>query len=349
MPVMRSMCSLPPSNLPPCPGWNCAGKRESRRNRRPLYVIVLSSSRDETKLVEALDSGADDFVYKPPNRNELLRGCGRHHGCSSTAAIVSLCEFRFTDWFTEPSRVFRGYRAAGSPWCCPVGHHARHRLLQAVNDRHGHDAGDDVLGKSGLVSLGSIGDLPGWGARNSRLWSRPAAQQPASCGNHPPYRGGNPVQTCAGPLAVTLSIGVSAREADETFAKALKNADIALYASKSAGATGLRCPRPAARASCARFPTSRLPEPAALPAGVAVPQKRKPPDLRGAVIRGLSSIVTRIGGARVSDAVPARDARPVRGGGAVPAWTGTGFEDREVRRAGGCREPAGRSAAAGHR
>ena len=37
----------------------------------PLHIIVLSSSRERSKLVEALDSGADDFIHKPPVCEEL--------------------------------------------------------------------------------------------------------------------------------------------------------------------------------------------------------------------------------------------------------------------------------------
>ncbi|HEV2955764.1 MAG TPA: response regulator, partial [Xanthobacteraceae bacterium] len=33
---------------------------------RPIYVIMMSSSQDQHKLIEALDSGADDYIGKPP-------------------------------------------------------------------------------------------------------------------------------------------------------------------------------------------------------------------------------------------------------------------------------------------
>src|ERR1041385_5732469 len=38
---------------------------------RPIYVILMSSSIDKSKLGEALDSGADDFLSKPPVADEL--------------------------------------------------------------------------------------------------------------------------------------------------------------------------------------------------------------------------------------------------------------------------------------
>ena len=38
---------------------------------RPIYVILMSSSIDRNRLGEALDSGADDFISKPPVADEL--------------------------------------------------------------------------------------------------------------------------------------------------------------------------------------------------------------------------------------------------------------------------------------
>jgi PleD family two-component response regulator len=38
---------------------------------RPLYIIVMSTNSDEKTLSEALDSGADDFIRKPPSATAL--------------------------------------------------------------------------------------------------------------------------------------------------------------------------------------------------------------------------------------------------------------------------------------
>jgi two-component system cell cycle response regulator len=39
--------------------------------KRPIYVLMMSSQYDQRNLVEALDSGADDFIGKPPLAEEL--------------------------------------------------------------------------------------------------------------------------------------------------------------------------------------------------------------------------------------------------------------------------------------
>src|ERR1700726_2609655 len=40
-------------------------------SRRPLYIILMSSIGDPRKIGEALDSGADEFIGKPPVPEEL--------------------------------------------------------------------------------------------------------------------------------------------------------------------------------------------------------------------------------------------------------------------------------------
>jgi two-component system, cell cycle response regulator len=39
--------------------------------RRLIYVLMMSSQYDQRSLIEALDSGADDFIGKPPLAEEL--------------------------------------------------------------------------------------------------------------------------------------------------------------------------------------------------------------------------------------------------------------------------------------
>src|SRR3974390_343848 len=49
----------------------CAEARAFAGNRRPLYIILMSSSDDHQSVVRALDNGADDFIHKPPVADEL--------------------------------------------------------------------------------------------------------------------------------------------------------------------------------------------------------------------------------------------------------------------------------------
>ncbi len=49
----------------------CWETRLVATSRRPIYVVMMSSQYDQRSLIEALDSGADDFIGKPPLAEEL--------------------------------------------------------------------------------------------------------------------------------------------------------------------------------------------------------------------------------------------------------------------------------------
>jgi DNA-binding response OmpR family regulator len=55
--------------------------------RRPIYVLMMSSQYDQRSLIEALDSGADEFIGKPPLAEELSRDCAPPSASSPCNAI----------------------------------------------------------------------------------------------------------------------------------------------------------------------------------------------------------------------------------------------------------------------
>lgn len=50
----------------------CWHTRIITEENRPIYILAMSSSLEISKAVEALDSGADDIIRKPPIPEELL-------------------------------------------------------------------------------------------------------------------------------------------------------------------------------------------------------------------------------------------------------------------------------------
>ena len=49
--------------------WEC---RVMTKREQQLYILAMSSLAAHERLAEALDSGADDFIGKPPNPEELF-------------------------------------------------------------------------------------------------------------------------------------------------------------------------------------------------------------------------------------------------------------------------------------
>jgi len=215
----------------------CWEAKLSAEGSRPVYVIVLSSSRDELKLVEALDSGADDFISKPPRQSELLarlRAAGRllaaQNDLIRLANFDSLTGLRNRRSFFDELEKCAPLNTAMSIVMLDVDH------FKQVNDRHGHDAGDDVLREigrravaidKGFSRLG--GEEFGLLVREPLLSAGEVAERLRKSIMETPFT------TCAGELAVTASIGVAERMPGASFENVLKEADVALYASKSGG------------------------------------------------------------------------------------------------------------------
>lgn len=215
----------------------CWEAKLSAEANRPVYVIVLSSSRDELKLVEALDSGADDFISKPPRQSELLarlRAAGRllaaQHDLIRLANFDSLTGLRNRRSFFDELEKCAPLSAAMSVVMLDVDH------FKQVNDRHGHDAGDDVLREIGRRALLIDKGFSRLGGEEFGLLVREPLLSAGEVAEH--LRKTimeTPFSTCAGELAVTASIGVAERMPGASFENVLKEADVALYASKSGG------------------------------------------------------------------------------------------------------------------
>ncbi len=203
----------------------------------PLYVIVMSTSRDEAKLVEALDSGADDFINAPPRKSELLarlRAAGRllsaHRDLIRLASFDSLTGLRNRRSFFEALDLCAFEEGPFSVIVLDVDH------FKHINDANGHEVGDEVLREIGRRAVGIDKGFSRLGGEEFGLLVRgglAAAAEKAEALRR--VIAATPFETGNGPLDVTASIGVAQKKDTDGFDKALKDADIALYAAKSAG------------------------------------------------------------------------------------------------------------------
>jgi two-component system, cell cycle response regulator len=207
---------------------------------RPIYVIMMSASQDRHKLIEALDSGADDYIGKPPVAEELY---ARLRAAERVAAMQQeLVRLATTDSLTGVfnRRAFferaaeAAARAAGTALSVilfDIDHFKR------VNDLYGHDVGDRVLSAVAHAAaaesafVGRMGGeefamlLPGQALNDAvvvadRLRGKMSARR---------------FDTNHGPFTITASFGVSTWEAGDTIELLLKRTDVALYAAKTGG------------------------------------------------------------------------------------------------------------------
>ncbi len=229
--------------LPSLPGlelcWNTRLLANARR--RPFYIIVMSSNDDETKLSEALDSGADEFIRKPPQATALharLRAAERllqnENELIRLANIDPLTEILNRRAFFERAGLAVARAEAGeslSAVMVDIDH------FKQVNDRHGHDVGDRVIRAVAQEAARIAPDAGRLGgeefafllegeaaARDGQL----AEALRAKC-SELRFDGAD------GPFAISCSLGVAGWTPGTTIDQLLRRADLALYEAKRAG------------------------------------------------------------------------------------------------------------------
>ncbi len=211
-------------------------------DRRPLYIIVMSSNYERAHLIEALDSGADDFIGKPPVADELyarLRAAAR-----LTAMQRDLIRLASTDPLTGAFNR-RAFFQAAAEACARAQSGATAAAImmdvdffKKINDVYGHDIGDNVL--RGVAAEAATVENMVFG----RLGGEEFAMILENHNAHDAAVVAEALRalmmslsfpSTKGEVRLTCSFGVAAFEADDTVDTLLKRADLALYEAKSTG------------------------------------------------------------------------------------------------------------------
>jgi two-component system cell cycle response regulator len=205
---------------------------------RALYIILMSSNAEQSAVVNALDSGADEFIRKPPASEELyarLRTAERllrqqrelivlANLDSLTGAFNRRAFFEKTGDLADAGRRFAAVMF-------DIDH------FKDVNDTYGHDVGDQVLrvigdeARKDKTVLGRLGGeefaivLEGSSLDAATLYAEELRDKLAALS----------FETAGQTFSVTASFGVAERAAQESIDLLLKRADTALYQAKRAG------------------------------------------------------------------------------------------------------------------
>jgi diguanylate cyclase (GGDEF)-like protein len=237
-----------------------------------IYTLLLTSKGEKEDLLQGLEAGADDYLIKPFDPPELQARL--RSGCRIIDLQDQLIAAR------EAMRDQATRDALTRAWNRPVIMDILHRefirsdreerpigLIMAdldhfkqINDSAGHQAGDAVLREVArrmqLVmrpydALGRYGGeeflliAPGCDTTSALSLAERVRRSVVA----------TPVQTSAGPIPVTLTLGVANLAGASNPESLLRSADEALYRGKKAGrnrselATGTATQR-----SCQRFP-----------------------------------------------------------------------------------------------
>jgi two-component system, cell cycle response regulator len=240
--------------MPGFSGLELCERIRADARRSYTYIIVLTAKSEKDSVVKGLAAGADDYLTKPFDPEELLArvGVGSRtvelhreieeknrllEEMAHTDSLTGLPNRRaIVDW---AGRQLRGAARHGfSLWVV----HADLDCFKNINDSYGHDAGDAVLQKFGelLQSNTRASDICGRMGGDEfllvithveceqiQLTVERLREQFASC----EFAFGS------GRVPVTASFGISGfhgKEAPE-FADLVRQADQALYSAKRAG------------------------------------------------------------------------------------------------------------------
>ena len=249
--------------MPELDGPSVCREVRKRRDHEYVYMVLLSSRESKQDIVAGLESGADDYLTKPFDAEELkarLR-TGQRILSLEDRLVEAREQMRFKATHDALTSLWnRGVvmellgrelarsnreKSCTAMLLCDVDH------FKKVNDTHGHAVGDEVLREVAHRLLSSV--------RSYDFVARHGGEEFLVVLNNcePPFAlaraeeirknvGLHPIQTPRGAVQVTISMGLllsrdwGMRSAEDL----LHETDLALYAAKAAGRNCIRVAKP---------------------------------------------------------------------------------------------------------
>ncbi|TLP47244.1 diguanylate cyclase [Cohaesibacter sp. CAU 1516] len=228
----------------------CWNARILAEQRKGMYVIAISGEDNDDMLVEALDSGADDYLQRPLQEEILL---ARLRVAERMIVLQQqLVQLANHDSLTELLNRRAFFEHADLELSDPEKSPSIHAIMfdidhfKRVNDSFGHDAGDQVIRTVAKIAQAE-GDLIGrlGGEEFAMILSdqstlgaaRSAERMRETIENTPILINGHRIE-------ITSSFGVASYQDGDSVDELLKRADIALYRSKNEGRNRVSVDRP---------------------------------------------------------------------------------------------------------
>lgn len=244
--------------MPEMDGLQFCRALRGREEQLYVYIILLTARDSKDDIISGLEAGADDYLVKPIHPAELIARLNtanrilrlerslrkRNEEIAKLSITDSLTQVYNRGYFNNqlPAEIKRFLRHDGSLaiTICDIDHFKR------INDRHGHQVGDDVLTGFAACLQGSIRENVDWIARyggEEFVVVLPETDLQGGLQAAERYRSvidENRMMSESGAIAVTASFGVAAFDAatDQelvTMQTLVSVADECLYEAKRKG------------------------------------------------------------------------------------------------------------------
>lgn len=230
----------------------CSQLRSSDETRQ-VPILLVTDEDEMTRVAKGLDLGANDYLVRPIDRNELLARTRtqirrRRYQDRLRANYQNSLAMALTDSLTglynrryliaHAASLVERTRAAAKPLAVlmiDVDH------FKLVNDSHGHAVGDEVLcqvAERMTLNIRTVDMLARFGGEEfvALMPDTPIELAETVAERLRAAVADTPFETAVGPLSGTISVGVAeALGPAETVDSLLKRADDALYAAKRGG------------------------------------------------------------------------------------------------------------------
>ncbi len=248
--------------MPGLEGIELCRRVRSQQSGRYKYLLLLTAKGRKEDIVAGLEAGADDYLTKPFDVNELRARMrtGKRILELQDALLRVQTELQFQSAHDHLTGLWNYGAIAGllqretqrsSRMGRPLG------LMMAdldhfklINDSYGHQTGDAVLREVAGRILASVRNYDYVGRYGGEEFLIVLAECTTSDLIATAQRmrvcvSGSPIETEAGPIPVTVSIGLAARDANAalhlTGEDLLRVADTALYRAKTNGRNRVEC------------------------------------------------------------------------------------------------------------
>jgi diguanylate cyclase (GGDEF)-like protein len=244
--------------MPGMDGLEVIRQVRARLIEQPPYIILLTGKHEKDDLISGLETGANDYIQKPFDYEELYARIKVGERtvelqASLYAAQQSLAHLATHDPLTgclnrraileqltkEISRSRRSGPLLGSGNRVSIGFFDLDHFKQ-INDQYGHQTGDEVLKGIAELLSGQLRDYDTFGRMGGDEFLVVAPGTDDASYKNLFERliekiADARLQTCAGPVRVTISLGVALANRASHEDELLAWADAAMYQAKRAG------------------------------------------------------------------------------------------------------------------